>query len=57
MKIKWLGHAAFLMTAENGTRIITDPFMTNERIKYTPINETADIVTMSHGHGDHNNIA
>ena len=26
MKIKWLGHASFLITSDNGTRIITDPY-------------------------------
>jgi L-ascorbate metabolism protein UlaG (beta-lactamase superfamily) len=55
MKIKWLGHAAFLITAENGTRIITDPYQTNEGLRYGQIKESADIVTVSHEHGDHNN--
>ena len=57
MKIKWLGHAAFLVTADNGTKIITDPYETSEGLKYGKINETADIVTVSHDHGDHNNVA
>jgi L-ascorbate metabolism protein UlaG (beta-lactamase superfamily) len=57
MKIKWLGHAAFLITSDNGTKIITDPYETNESIKYTEINETADIITTSHEHFDHNNTA
>jgi L-ascorbate metabolism protein UlaG (beta-lactamase superfamily) len=57
MKIKWLGHAAFLITADDGTRIITDPYETNPGLKYGQINETADIVTVSHEHGDHNNVA
>ena len=26
MKIKWYGHSAFLITTENGTRIILDPY-------------------------------
>ena len=57
MKIKWLGHAAFLITSDNGTRIITDPYETSEGLKYGKINESADIVTVSHDHGDHNNAA
>ena len=28
MKIKWLGHASFLVTSDTGTRIITDPYTT-----------------------------
>ena len=57
MKIKWLAHASFLITADAGTRIITDPYTTNERHRHGDIAETADIVTVSHGHDDHNNVA
>ena len=55
MKVKWLGHASFLITAEDGTKIITDPYETSEGLKYGEIKESADIVTCSHEHGDHNN--
>ena len=57
MKIKWLGHASFLITSDAGIRIITDPYMPNERLTYGEIEESADIVTVSHEHGDHNNVA
>ncbi|MFC1988784.1 MBL fold metallo-hydrolase [Chloroflexota bacterium] len=57
MNIKWLGHATFLITSDNGIRIITDPYTPNERLTYSEIKESADIVTVSHGHGDHNNVA
>jgi L-ascorbate metabolism protein UlaG (beta-lactamase superfamily) len=57
MKIKFLAHAAFLITAASGTRILTDPYTTNERHRHADIKETAEIVTVSHGHGDHNNVA
>ena len=57
MKVKWLGHSSFLITADDGTKIITDPYTTNERLKYSDINESADIAVISHEHGDHNNIA
>lgn len=55
MKIKWLGHASFLITSDKGTRIITDPYKTGGGINYKEIKESADIVTVSHEHGDHNN--
>ncbi|MEA1958536.1 MAG: MBL fold metallo-hydrolase [Chloroflexota bacterium] len=56
MKIKWLGHAAFLITADEGTKIITDPYTPGEfGLEYKPIDEAADIVTKSHDHADHNN--
>ncbi len=57
MKIKWLAHAAFLITADSGTRILTDPYKTFERLKHGDIHETAEIVTVSHNHDDHNNVA
>ncbi|MDP2954368.1 MAG: MBL fold metallo-hydrolase, partial [Chloroflexota bacterium] len=57
MKLKWLGHAAFLITSEKGTRIITDPYKVEGNINYSPIPEKADIVTVSHDHFDHNNAA
>ncbi|MFC1865751.1 MBL fold metallo-hydrolase [Chloroflexota bacterium] len=55
MKIKWLGHSSFLITSEDGMKIITDPFSIEVAMSYAPINETADIVTISHNHKDHNN--
>ena len=57
MKIKWLGHAAFLITSEAGTKIITDPYTPTEELSYGEIKESADIVTVSHGHSDHGNVA
>ena len=57
MKIKWLGHASFMITAETGTKIITDPYVTAENLNYGEIKESADIVTVSHEHGDHSNLS
>lgn len=57
MKLKWLGHACFLITSEAGVRIITDPYPQGSGLSYAPINETADIVIVSHDHFDHNNVA
>jgi L-ascorbate metabolism protein UlaG (beta-lactamase superfamily) len=57
MKIKYLAHATFLITSEKGVRIITDPYNNAPDFKYDAITETADIVTISHEHGDHNNAA
>ena len=57
MKIKWLGHASFLVTSNNGIKVITDPYEPILGMNYKPIDESADIVTVSHGHGDHNNVA
>ena len=57
MKIKYLAHAAFLITSGSGVRIVTDPYNAGVEIKHGEIKETADIVTVSHEHGDHNNTA
>ncbi len=52
MKIQWLGHSCFLLTAQDGTRVLTDPF--NPEIGYPAPAVQADIVTTSHQHDDHN---
>ena len=57
MKIKWLGHASFLITSDSGMKIITDPYIPDERLHYGEINESADAVTVSHDHFDHGNVA
>lgn len=57
MKIKWLGHAAFLITSSQGVKIITDPYEPNAfggQLAYGAIKDLADIVLVSHDHADHN---
>lgn len=57
MKIKFLGHAAFKVTTDQGTRIIFDPYESGAfggAISYGKITEGADIVITSHDHNDHN---
>ncbi len=57
MKIKWVGHACFLITSRDGLRVITDPYAVGGGINYSPIKETADVVVVSHDHGDHSNVS
>ena len=60
MKIKWYGHAAFLITSEQGTRIITDPYEPGAfggQLSYGKIQDQAEIVLVSHDHADHNHTA
>jgi L-ascorbate metabolism protein UlaG (beta-lactamase superfamily) len=57
MQVKWLGHACFLITSRDGLRVITDPYAVSGSINYSPIEETADIVAVSHGHDDHSNVS
>ena len=52
MKIEYLGHSCFCLTTENGIKILTDPYT---QVGYSlPKGLTVDIVTVSHGHFDHN---
>lgn len=57
MKIRWLGHACFLISSEAGLRIVTDPYTPGAfGCNYKPPAEKADVVTVSHEHQDHNNV-
>lgn len=54
MKIKWFGHSCFIITSENGIKILIDPY--NDMLGYKLPEIKADIVSTSHNHSDHNNI-
>jgi L-ascorbate metabolism protein UlaG (beta-lactamase superfamily) len=57
MKIKWYGHAAFLITSDQGVRIILDPYESGAfggALTYGKISDPADVVLVSHDHADHN---
>jgi L-ascorbate metabolism protein UlaG (beta-lactamase superfamily) len=53
--LTWLGHAAFRIDTPGGKRVYVDPFLTGNpkcpESEQTP--ERADIVALTHGHGDH----
>lgn len=54
MKLRYLSHSAFLISTNNGTRIIIDPFLDdnpNSPVKSSEID--VDYIILSHGHGDH----
>jgi len=57
MRIKWLGHACFLITSKGSLRVITDPYAVGGGINYSLITESADVVLVSHDHDDHNNVS
>ena len=52
MKIKWLGHSAFLI--EGSKKVLVDPFITgNDNAPVKPDDIDCDIIAVTHGHGDH----
>ena len=52
MKIRYLGHACFEITSNKGLKVITDPYT---KVGYElPEGLSSDILTVSHGHFDHN---
>ena len=53
MKIRYLGHSCFLLTESTGTRILTDPY---GDVGFKLPRVEADVVSVSHGHYDHNNV-
>lgn len=53
MEITFIGHSCFKLRGKTGT-LVTDPFDNSVGLPFPKI--SADIVTVSHGHGDHNNV-
>lgn len=53
MKIRYLGHSCFLLTESTGTSIVTDPY---GAVGFDLPSISADVVTVSHDHYDHNNV-
>lgn len=54
MKLRWYGHSSFLLTGENGLKVLTDPF--DETVGYPTPTVAPDVVTVSHEHFDHNAV-
>lgn len=53
MKIRYLGHSCFRLTESTGTSIVTDPY---GDVGFAMPKVSADAVTVSHSHYDHNNV-
>lgn len=53
MDISWLGHASFKVKGKTAV-VVTDPYSSQIGIKMPKVE--ADIVTVSHGHFDHNEV-
>jgi L-ascorbate metabolism protein UlaG (beta-lactamase superfamily) len=60
MRIEYLGHACFCVTAGDGTRLVTDPYEAggfDGAIGYNTVGIEAEGVTVSHEHADHCHVA
>lgn len=56
MRIKYLGHAAFQLTLEDGRTIVFDPYESGSyggALGYGPITGAYDLAIVSHDHADH----
>ncbi len=54
MKIEYLGHSCFKLIESTGTSVVCDPY--DESVGYDLPEVTADAVTVSHHHYDHDNV-
>jgi len=58
--LQYIGHSCALITAPDGTRIISDPYDPSHRpdeLRPLPDDLEAHAVTVSHAHPDHNNVS
>jgi len=52
-RFRWLGHSALLLE-NDGRNVLVDPFLTgNPKAAITADEAPADLILISHGHGDH----
>ena len=52
-RVSWLGHAALLLESDSRT-VLIDPFLTGNPKAAVKADEVpADLILISHGHGDH----
>ena len=55
LKVKWFGHATFLVTSTKGVRLLFDPFLTSNPA-CPPTSKrvgSVDLILITHGHVDH----
>lgn len=55
IKAWWLGHSAFKLESQNGTKIYIDPFLSQNPATPDAFKnpDDADIILLTHGHEDH----
>ncbi|HVG89289.1 MAG TPA: MBL fold metallo-hydrolase, partial [Gaiellales bacterium] len=54
VELHWLGHATWLLTTGEGTRVLIDPWLTgNPKAAASADELPADVIALTHGHADH----
>lgn len=55
LKLKWFGHATFLITSPKGLRLLFDPFLVNNPACPPSAKrvDAVDLMLITHGHSDH----
>ncbi|MCK5164390.1 MAG: metal-dependent hydrolase [Desulfobacula sp.] len=54
MKLRYFSHSSFLITLDNGTRLLIDPFLDgNPTCPVSASDVEAEYILLTHGHGDH----
>ncbi len=54
MKLRYFSHSSFLITLDNGLRLLIDPFLDNNPTSPVTASEVeAEYILLTHGHGDH----
>jgi Predicted Zn-dependent hydrolases of the beta-lactamase fold len=52
--LTWLGHASFRLDTDGGKRIYVDPWLSGPTCPDSEREpERADVIALTHGHGDH----
>jgi L-ascorbate metabolism protein UlaG (beta-lactamase superfamily) len=53
--LTWLGHAAFVLTSDEGKKIYIDPFLNGNPTTPDHLKDPdqVDVIVLTHGHGDH----
>ncbi len=59
VQLEYIGHSSTLITAPDGTRIISDPYGSErpQGLAVFPAGMTADVITISHFHPDHASLS
>jgi L-ascorbate metabolism protein UlaG (beta-lactamase superfamily) len=56
MQVTYYAHSTFHIHGDDGANILIDPYAAGSYLRYDATFDPADIVCVTHEHGDHNNV-